>query len=797
MIAPTDLTAAQHEAVEHFEGPLLVLAGPGSGKTRVITRRIARLVERGVAAKQILAITFTNKAANEMAERVQALLPGSRVWVSTFHKFCARVLRQHSEACGLQPNFSILDTSDQRAIMRQVLSNLDIDAAHFTPDRLGHAISSAKNRLQTSAMFADSTRQGGGGYFDSILAKVYPAYQKALLDSNAVDFDDLLLHVCLLLDENPEIRSELDDLHRFILVDEYQDTNLAQYRIVSALSADYPNLCATGDPDQSIYGWRGAEIGNILRFERDFPSARVVRLEHNFRSTPEILRAADELIVHNEQRKAKTLIAQNDSGRKVELLCFTDEKHEADGMARYIRRMAHEAGRRWDDFAVFYRVNALSRQVELALTRHKIPFQVAAGVAFYERAEIKDLLAYLRLTHNPADRTAFLRAVNRPQRGVGATSVKKLESWAATNHLSLLNAARQAGDIPELKGSKKAIVALPHFARMIDELGRDDTGSIESLLTRLLERSGYTAGLRAAADEDHQQRLANVEEFVTAAREYDQAHRDGDGSLQDFLEQSSLVGDVDALSENTGKVTLMTLHAAKGLEFPVVFVLGVEHNLIPHERSIRSGDPHELEEERRLLFVGITRAREELYLTKTDVREFRGRRMFTIPSPFQFELGSVVMRPAADLVATGHAEDDSFDVAEADDAETSFDPAKFADGGESASDADDDGFGPDAGDEPQREVGVEHRPPPVGRTSNTSNSPARLMTGADLLNGTLRDDQSVSAFQVGMKVRHPQYGMGTVIVADGAGRLGRVTVEFSSGEQRSYVLAKCPLQPVG
>ena len=404
-----DLTPSQRAAVEHYHGPLLVLAGPGSGKTRVITRRIARLIERGVRPWEILAITFTNKAAREMGDRVQRLLPGKRIWVSTFHRLCARLLREHGRAVGLQPNFSIYDTGDQQHLIKQVLHDLNFDATHFPANKIGARISQAKNELLTPERYVARYGEGIGTHLEAVVSKIYPAYQKRLLEANAVDFDDLLVHVALLLAEQDELRAELDQRYRFILVDEYQDTNQAQYQIVAALSQIEPNLCATGDPDQSIYGWRGARIENILRFEQDFPDVALIRLEENFRSTPEILKTADGLIAHNVHRKAKRLKTDNSSGEPVELRLFRDGQHEANGIANEIAALVEAGERPWKDFAIFYRVNALSRSLETALARQKIPYQIAGGVAFYERAEIKDLLGYLRLIENPQDRVAFLR----------------------------------------------------------------------------------------------------------------------------------------------------------------------------------------------------------------------------------------------------------------------------------------------------------------------------------------------------------------------------------------------------
>jgi DNA helicase-2/ATP-dependent DNA helicase PcrA len=502
------LTPSQHRAVEHEDGPLLVLAGPGSGKTRVITRRIARLVERGVEPREILAITFTNKAASEMGARVAALLPGSRVWVSTFHRFCARLLRARAAALGMQPNFTIFDTQDQRQLLRRVLKDLNIDSVHYPPARLAALISNAKNDLLTAELYERKFSQSVGNHTEAVVARVYPAYQEWLLKSNAVDFDDLLLHVVTLLTENPELRAELDERYRYVLVDEYQDTNLAQYRIVAALSHDYPNLCVTGDPDQSIYGWRGAKIDNILRFEAEFPKAVVVRLEENFRSTQRILETADNLIAHNVYRKHKALLTDNEPGEAVRLLTFRDGLQEADLLAREIRQLVDEGRHKWSDVAVMYRVNALSREVERALGRQRIPFQVAAGVAFYERAEIKDMLAYLRLLYNPADQEAFLRVVNVPPRGIGKTSCDRLVAWAAAGGFDLMEAARRAREHPQL--SKRAAKSLQEFAGLLEGLAAASEGGVANLLALVLERTAYLDQWRGRYAEHDQQNVVKL-----------------------------------------------------------------------------------------------------------------------------------------------------------------------------------------------------------------------------------------------------------------------------------------------
>ena len=743
------LTPAQRAVVDFYQGPLQVLAGPGSGKTRVITRRIARLIDRGVYPSAILAITFTNRAAREMQARVDALLPDTRVWVSTFHRFCASVLRRRGRSLGLDANFVIYDKSDQLQVVRHVLEELDLDANRAAPAKIAARMSKIKNSFIEPDAFVRSLEENVGEPFDVVVGQVYPRYQQLMLQSNAVDFDDLLLHVVKLLTENPELRSELDQRHRFVMVDEYQDTNPAQYAIVRALSVDQPNLCVTGDPDQSIYGWRGAHIDNILNFERDFTGAKVVRLEQNFRSTPQILRAADQLISHNRMRKAKALVTDNDDGGPVQLLKFADSRAEADGIAQNIRQLCNEGDGKWSDFAVCFRVNSMSRELELAFTRNQIPYQVAAGVAFYDRAEVKDLLAYLRLIANPSDGVAFSRIVNKPARGLGAASINKLQRWASLQALTVFEAARSADQVEGL--SKAAQTKLKAFVRQIEGFELSHIGSVSGLLKTVIDKTAY-AKLCIEADFEHAlERRSNVNELINAAAQYDEAIGD-DRTLSGFLETTSLVAADELLDQEAGKVTLMTLHAAKGLEFPTVFIVGLEHGLIPHERSVKSNDPRQFEEERRLLFVGMTRAMQALYLTTALVREDRGTPRSTILSSFlqetTFEL--VDMTPGANSrVDTSHAEAVS-------------------------------------------------RSEELRRRLKESVGRPLLTTGAALLNGVLEEAPLPQSWAIGQQVRHPRYGVGTIIDVTGFAKRRTVTVTFRDQDRsETYVVAQCPLQPIG
>lgn len=751
------LTDPQQEAVEYFEGPLQILAGPGSGKTRVITRRIARLVDRGVHPSSILAITFTNKAAREMQERVNQLLPGSRIWISTFHRFCASVLRRRAQSVGLESNFVIFDKSDQLQVLRHVLNDLDMDSVRVPVAKLGARISHIKNTMISSEQFSQSLDMEVGEPFDMVVAQVYPKYQETLLASNAVDFDDLLLHVVKLFQENPTLRAEYDDRFRFLLVDEYQDTNAIQYSLVRALGIDRPNVCVTGDPDQSIYAWRGANIENILNFERDFENAKLVRLEQNFRSTALILQSADQLISHNRMRKAKSLTTDAEDGESVQLLKFKDGRSEADGIAELIRKQCTEGGAKWSDFAIFYRVNSMSRELELAFTRNHIPFQVAAGLAFYDRAEIRDLLAYLRLIENPVDTVAFARVVNRPARGIGKTSQNKVTAWATENGVGPMEAARQAHKITSL--TKTAKVKLKAFVGMMDTFSLANAGSVSDLLKKIVEKTAYSRTWAAASSEQAITKQANVEELVNAAAQYDEANAD-DPSITGFLETTALASDVDAVDAEAGKATLMTIHAAKGLEFPSVVIVGLEHGLIPHERSIKSNDPKQLEEERRLLFVGMTRAMRNLYMTTAQVRAERGTPRITIPSTFLAET--------------------TYDIID----ENNPDGTREKSGVSSK---------PDKKQELRDKL----------KASLAAGNKPLLTTGAALLNGTdeeveLPDVGSSSTFAVGMRVRHPKYGMGTVTHIAGFAKRRTVEVEFSSGGRtETFSASHCPLQPIG
>ncbi|MBI3836554.1 MAG: UvrD-helicase domain-containing protein [Planctomycetia bacterium] len=747
------LTPAQREAVEHLEGPLLILAGPGSGKTRVITHRIANLLRHGVPARAILALTFTNKAADEMRARLERLAPGEPVWMSTFHRFCSRLLRQYGPLVGLRENFTIYDSSDSRNVLRRTLDELHIDAVLYPPERIASAISWAKNNLIT----AEHYQARPGHPLGSVVAKVYPAYQARLLASSAVDFDDLLLHVASMLRESPETRSALDARYRYILVDEYQDTNLAQYTIARALSIDVPNLAVTGDPDQSIYGWRGANLRNILDFEQDYPAVRVVKLERNYRSTKRILRVADTLISYNQRRKKKGLYTENDEGQSVGLLAYATQRAEAESISAYIAEGIRAGRRRPRDFAIFYRVNALSRSLEFALREEGIPYQMVNGLEFYQRREIKDVLSYLHLINNPRDDNAFLRVINTPPRGIGKSTIGRLAEHAARYQHSLLDAARESGLIESL--NKRAAVAVAKFVSLYDRLSLMAAAPVEEVLGHVLSESGYQQFLRESEDEEDQERLANIEELLTAARQFDE-NNPGEGRLETFLEEACLVNETDAWQADDDRVTLMTLHASKGLEFPVVFIVALEEGLLPHERSREHNEL--LEEERRLLFVGITRAREELQLSLATYREFRGQRRRTVPSQFLMELPRGEMRVV----------------------EPSWNDPAWVTEDEMPWEAD----APETASEPEIKLPVASGP--------ISTTP---LTTAAKLHGTETAElphTSPDAFHQGMVVRHPEYGLGKVVALSGSGAKRSATIAFASlAGQKKFMLAQSQLRP--
>ncbi len=626
------LNPAQAEAVEYCSGPLLILAGAGSGKTRVLTHRIAHLIRnRGVAPHNILAITFTNKAAREMKERVEALLgnQAEHMWICTFHSACVRILRREIGALGYDTGFVIYDSADQQTLIKQCLKELNIDDKRFPPRAVAAGISQAKNSL----MGPEAYEKKAYDYYQQTVSSVYSLYQKKLYNNNALDFDDLIMKTVVLFQKYPDILETYQERFKYILIDEYQDTNHAQYRLVRLLADKYRNICVVGDDDQSVYRFRGADIRNILDFERDYSETRVVRLEQNYRSTKNILEAANEVIRNNTGRKEKRLWTENREGAPVCLFTAQDEQQEAYYVARKIMEGHDLQDRAYRDFAVLYRTNAQSRVIEEVLMRHNIPYTIVGGLKFYDRKEIKDILAYLKVICNPADSVSLQRIINVPRRGIGDASLARVYAYAAENGISLYDALSEVELVPKLQS--RAVKPMQGFYSLIEEFRKNkDRTPVTDLTKEILEKSGYMKELREEKTVEAETRIENIKEFLTVTAEYDSGREEG--SLEEFLAEVSLVSDIDSMNEDTDVVVLMTLHSAKGLEFPVVFMVGMEEGIFPHSRSI--GEEAELEEERRLCYVGITRAREELHLVNAYQRTLYGNYMHNPPSRFVGEI---------------------------------------------------------------------------------------------------------------------------------------------------------------
>lgn len=626
----------QKEAVAHTEGPLLIMAGAGSGKTRVLTHRISYLVEeKDVKPWNILAITFTNKAAQEMKERVATLVQngGSDVWVSTFHSMCVRILRRDIDHIGYSQSFTIADPSEQQTLMKRILKKLDIDPKKFTPKAILGAISNAKNELIDEKNY----RQEASGYWEDIVADCYEEYQRQLRNSEALDFDDLIMLTVRLFEENNDTLSYYQNKFQYVHVDEYQDTNHAQYKLVQLLAGRFKNICVVGDADQSIYGWRGADMENILNFEKDYPEAKVIYLEQNYRSTKFILKAANNVIENNLNRKPKDLWTDNTEGEKLTIYHAGSEHEETRYVISSIKELLDKDSKlNYGDFAVLYRTNAMSRVMEETLIKTNIPYRIVGGTGFYERKEIKDLLAYLTLIVNPADNLSFNRIVNVPKRGIGGTTVEKLTSAAEEMGWSLYETALNASttNLPARASGK-----LEEFARMIRDLRKmTEYLSITELVEQVLEKTGYEESLQKEKTLEADARLENLEEFYSVTNEFDKEEQE-DKSLLAFLTDLSLLSPTDSIpEEEDGEVTLMTMHAAKGLEFPYVFIIGMEEGIFPLSRA--AVDEDELEEERRLAYVGITRAEKGLHLTNASMRILYGKTQTNPQSRFIEEIDS-------------------------------------------------------------------------------------------------------------------------------------------------------------
>lgn len=625
------LNPAQTQAVAHTDGPLLIMAGAGSGKTKVLTCKIAALLEKGISPYNILAITFTNKAATEMRQRVDNMIgeKAKYVWLSTFHSFCARFLRFEIEALGIyKKNFVIYDTADAQTLIKNCLKELNLDEKQYAPYAVQSTISNAKNMMLSPEEFA----RDAGDFFARKVAEIYDVYQQHLLENNALDFDDLLMLAVKVLKEHSDVREKYQDRFQYILVDEYQDTNGAQYQLTTLLAGKYRNLCVVGDADQSIYGWRGADIRNIMDFEKDYPEAAVIKLEQNYRSTKTILNAANSVIEHNIDRKPKELWTNNPQGEKIIHYTASDERDEADFITREVVKQKTLFNASYGDMAVLYRTNAQSRALEEGFMHAGVPYTMVGGLKFYDRKEIKDILAYLRLIYNPEDTVSLMRIINVPKRSLGAVTMNKLAEFADMYNMNLFDAVSAPETAPITPKAKHALTAFAEFIMEMSNLSMQI--SVHELIEKVMEKSGYVAELEKENKIENQTRLENMQEFLSVAKNFEATSEEP--TLENFLSTVSLVSDIDNADIEGDSVTLMTMHSAKGLEFPIVFLAGMEEGLFPHARTLMN--EAEIEEERRTCYVGITRAERKLYITNAQRRMIFGRGVSYEPSRFISEI---------------------------------------------------------------------------------------------------------------------------------------------------------------
>lgn len=745
------LNPEQADAVTCTEGPLLILAGAGSGKTRVLTHRIAFLIkEKGVPPESILAITFTNKAAGEMKERLEQMIGPvvAQMWVSTFHSACVRMLRRDADILGYKRTFTIYDASDQRTLLKEILKELSMDEKKFPVRSIQSTISRAKNQLYTPEMFD----REASGFYDTKVAQVYYRYQENLKKNNGMDFDDLLMQAVILLSKSTQVLNFYQNRFQYVLVDEYQDTNHAQYMFVKLLTENHRNLCVVGDDDQSIYGWRGADLNNILDFEKDYPEAKVIKLEQNYRSTKNILQAANQVISYNRGRKGKALWTENLEGEKVTIYFALSERAEADFIAEEIRKIQSEENRSLDDFAVFYRTNAQSRVIEECFMRYGLPYNIVGTLRFYDRREIKDLIAYLRVLVNPADTLSMTRVINVPRRGIGQVSWARLQGYAEQQGITVSQALLEVDKIPKLGRVKGAALEL---GQMLETLGQQqDKVTVTKTVMDVLSMTGYLAELEEEKTEEAYMRIENIQEFLSVTQEYDRDNPDA--HLTGFLENIALIAEIDTYAEGGGSVVLMTLHTAKGLEFPVVFVSGLEEGVFPHSRSL-SSEP-ETEEERRLFYVGMTRAREKLYLTHTMQRTLYGNTVANEPSRFLGEIPE-------DYVEKKEQESVSFGTAV---------------GGRGAT---------NSGRTSATRNRDEHRKFAVDKVESSKNKGGKVEPGKVAGAGGL-----VSDFAVGDKVFHTVFGTGTVVGTGTGGGEDTITVAFPDKGIKNLLPQYAPLK---
>lgn len=750
----------QAEAVQTTEGPLLIMAGAGSGKTRVLTHRIAYLIdEKFVNPWNILAITFTNKAAREMRERALALSPATKdTLIATFHSMCVRILRREADHIGYNRNFTIVDPGEQRTLMKRIVKALNLDPKKWSERSILATISNAKNDLLDERAY----ELGASDLYSQTVARCYKAYQEELRRSEAMDFDDLIMMTLRLFDQNPDVLAYYQQRYQYIHVDEYQDTNHAQYQLVTLLASRFKNICVVGDADQSIYGWRGADMQNILDFEKDYPDARVVLLEENYRSTKKILQAANEVIQHNRHRRPKKLWTQNADGEQIVYYRANDERDEAVFVASTISNMCLELGKSFKDFAVLYRTNAQSRTIEEALLKSNIPYTMVGGTKFYSRKEIRDVIAYLTVVANPLDNISFERIVNEPKRGVGPGTLDKLRQFAYGQGQSLLEAASSLEQSP-LKG--KAAQAMLALASLLSDLRADlDQLSITALAEALLEKSGYLDMLRVQNTLESQARIENIEEFLSVTKNFDevsaqqQEHEAGIDRLGRFLNDLALIADSDDGNAETAEVTLMTLHAAKGLEFPVVFLIGMEEGVFPLARAAEDQD--ELEEERRLAYVGITRAEECLFLTNANTRTLFGKSSYNRPTRFLKEMSEDLLSFQG-LARPAHA---SFGVTFSQQGQRQFGT------GMSLSEA------------------IQSRKS-MAQPARAASKPTPLPFGPNAATSKRAID-----WQVGDIAHHKKWGAGTVLEVKGSGKTMELTISFPDVGLKKLLASVAPIE---
>ncbi|WP_311154294.1 DNA helicase PcrA [uncultured Streptococcus sp.] len=748
----------QAEAVQTTEGPLLIMAGAGSGKTRVLTHRIAYLIdEKEINPWNILAITFTNKAAREMRERAEKLKTEAQdCLIATFHSMCVRILRREADHIGYNRNFTIVDPGEQRTLMKRILKNLNLDPKKWNERAILGTISNAKNDLIDEVAYANLA----GDMYTEIVAKCYTAYQKELRQSEAMDFDDLIMLTLRLFDQNPDVLTYYQQRYQYIHVDEYQDTNHAQYQLVKLLASRFKNICVVGDADQSIYGWRGADMQNILDFEKDYPEAKVVLLEENYRSTKTILQAANEVIRNNRNRRPKNLWTQNEDGEEIVYYRANDEQDEALFVARTIDQLSRE-GYSHKDFAVLYRTNAQSRTVEEALLKANIPYTMVGGTKFYSRKEIRDVISYLNLIANPSDNISYERVVNEPKRGVGPGTVEKIRDFASSQEISLLDASANILLSP-VKG--KAAQAVYDFANMLLDLReRLDDFTVTELVEAVLEKTGYATALVAQATLESQARIENIEEFLSVTKNFDEspdnpADESGLDKLSRFLNDLALIADTDDGDTESSEVTLMTLHAAKGLEFPVVFLVGMEENVFPLSRA--SEDEDELEEERRLAYVGITRAEKILYLTNANSRMLYGKTNYNQPTRFLREISSALL----DYQGLARPENSPYKVSY-----TNSDTRKFGQGMSLAQ----------AMQERKRQA-----------------APSSISTGSLPFGKSSQSQPSKPevAWAIGDIAHHKKWGDGTVLAVSGSGNSQELKINFPEVGLKKVLASIAPIE---